>query len=332
MHKHEHRSDHTDDIMLMSFNHYLDDHRYLRISAKERKERAYIAVFNDQQITRILHSPTLSFDYSVNVACAIVHDFIPPSEYQKDEYMDIMLVAAGLRNYFGVTTVSTAKVLKTEDVDIKGCNLSKHVVNKRSTDRMHYMRGIDVIGSTITSIQDFRSTLVQNMKLMQVNCLFVRDLSSVMINVDMRTHTSKSAYNRFNENKTHNVHNIELKRRDRRWTDELLRHYGVIIDLSANASLGDRIVCDGVVCTNEAHKHSTIVYVNSEALLFKEHMYEYLHGIRYSGNLCTVMSEHVNKGITGNVYVLQDEHIHNMHEQNDAIKNIRDIYRQTKKR
>ena len=262
MHTQSRRHDVRDDMMLMSFNHYIDDHRYLRISARGRKENTYIALFRDPHTTRILHSPMLSFDDSVAIACTMTQDFVPPSEYQKDEYMDIMLVAAGLRNYFGITTVSTAKVLKKPTVtDIKECNLSKYVVDRKYTDIIHNMEGQSVIGSTIMSIQDFRSTIIQNMKLMQANCLFVRDLSSVMVEVDMRTHTNKSDYTRFNESKAHDIRNIELKRINRRWIDELIKHCGVIIDSSVNFSLGDRVVCNGVVCTDEAHKHSTIIYI-----------------------------------------------------------------------
>ena len=322
MYAREHRADSVDDAILMSFNHYLDDHRYLRIATRGRKDSTYIAMFRDAQMTRILHSPMVSFDDSTTIACVLTHEFTPPSEYQNDEYMNLMLIAAGLRNYFGVTTVNTAKVLKHKDTDIKTCNIATHVVKKRSTDITYHMRGQQIIGSTITSIQDFRLTVVQNMKLMQHNRIFVRDLSVVMIEVDMRTYTSKSAYNRFYENKARNAYNIELKRRDRKWTDELLQYYGVIVDLSADVSLGDRAVCGDTVCTDESHKHSTIVYINSAAPLFKEHMYEYLHGIRHSGNLCTVMSEHVNRGITGNVYTLNEQYIRNMRGQSDAIKTL----------
>ena len=320
-------------LIVKAINHHADDFRYVRVHTREPVRDVCLALFHNEEISKSLHShPMLTFDEAVHMAIKMSSDAILLSH---DKTINDALIASGLRSNFGITNIHTIIVdahlagsnERINDNNIKQCSILRLFSGSAAVDRVINMTTFEdgyISCDTISSLHDFRLTVTRIMRVALSRCVFVRDLCTVMLEVDTENKRV------FNPRKEYDIQNIETKRRIKKWSDSAFRSAGIIVDLSKEMSLGDSFSCGDVNCKNSEHKHKTIVYIDTNSPRFVEHMHDYLNNIRHVANVCTVLSQHVKHGYMHIVYVLQQEDIAHIRRRNEKIiTELEDEYRQT---
>ena len=313
--------------IVQAINHYADDFRYIRIFREPLRD-VCIALFNNRKICKKLHShPALTFAEATRVSYEMAHNDTLMSH---DITVNDTLIASGLRSSFGITNIHTTIIGRrlriSEEIrgdNMKQCGILRLFNGNVAVDRVYNIILPDtnyISHDTISSLHDFRLTITKIMRIALSQCVFVRDVCTVMLEVDLRNKRT------FNPQKEHDKHNIEIKRRIKKWSDSAFRSAGIIVDLSKEMSLGDSFSCGNLHCTNKDHKHKTVVYIDENSPRFIEHIHNYLHNIRYVANVCTMLSEHVKHGYMHIVYVLQQKDIVNIRRNSE--RTILDIERE----